>query len=177
MYVTKILISKEEPILTTMPRLDYVDAYCGSFQSNTPITIEDIAYTFFDSAPAWVSWLLSLRNKIVKAFGLKTFSASERMQMRKTFRLEEGQTIGLFTILKKQEQEMWVGDDDKHLNYRVALQLKQHALNKYEVVFITTVMLHNWLGRIYFLPVRFFHRLVVRAMLRNTVKSLLSTSR
>ncbi|HYH15490.1 MAG TPA: DUF2867 domain-containing protein [Flavisolibacter sp.] len=176
MYVTKISISKDESILTILPRLDYADAYCGSFQRNAPITIEDMAYAFFDNAPAWISWLVSLRNSIVKVFGLKTVSATERMQMRRTFQLEVGQTIGLFTILKKQEQEMWVGDDDKHLNYRVALQLKQPALYKYEIVFITAVVLHSWLGRIYFLPVKFFHRIVVKAMLKNTIKTLLAKS-
>jgi len=169
MSVTKEPIPPHEPILGSLARIDYADAYSNGFESNRLLTIDDVVYAFFDSAPKWVSWLFELRDRIVRVFGIKTINKAQRSEMRKGFRVEEGQTLGLFNVLKKDSNEIWLGDDDTHLSFRVAIQLQPTKPETYKVLFITTVMLHNWMGKAYFLPVRFFHRLVVKAMLRNTV--------
>jgi hypothetical protein len=66
-----------------------------------------------------------------------------------------------------------MGENDKHLNFRVAVQLHQQESGKSEIIFMTAVQVHNRLGRYYFMLIKPFHHLVVKVMLRNTVKYLL----
>jgi hypothetical protein len=60
------------------------------------------------------------------------------------------------------------------LNFRVSLFLKQQApgTNYKELTVSTAVEFNNWFGRLYFLPVPPFHKLIVPAMLKGIVKEL-----
>ena len=69
---------------------------------------------------------------------------------------------------------MILGEDDKHLNFRISLlteNLNTEQIKK-EVTISTTVEFNNWFGKIYFLPVRPFHKLIVPRMLKAIIKEL-----
>jgi len=57
--------------------------------------------------------------------------------------------IGFFPVLSKSATELVVGADDRHLDFRVTIQLRADAANGRELVAGTVVHCHNRLGRIY----------------------------
>lgn len=135
------------------------------------MTAPDAAWEFFGTAPKWVSALMRVRNAIVSLFGLKT-GKDAALRPEKTT-LVRGQKVGLFRIYEADDSEVILGEDDKHLNFRVSVFLpaaeKDPALKRTLTV-STVVHFNNVFGRIYFFFVRPFHRLVVPAMFRRMLK-------
>jgi hypothetical protein len=77
-------------------------------------------------------------------------------------------------VFDKTDNEIVIGENDKHLDFRVSLlfdENKNHFDEK-SLTISTTVKFHNWLGVLYFLPVRPFHKLIVPAMLQNMIGKL-----
>lgn len=149
---------------------DYLDSYSVALDTNN-LNVEKVGKSFFTSSPAWVSWLFTLRNKIVSLIGLKTSGSSEteRETVLKNFKGEIGQRVGLFKVFDGNENEIILGEDDKHLDFRVSLLLdKKENLLRVS----TTVKIHNWLGNLYFLPVKPFHKLIVPTMMKGMVNQL-----
>ncbi len=111
---------------------NYADSYCGIIsKEDYTITSADIGKAFFFSSPKWVTTLLKLRNKMVSFFGLKTGETSNKKDIRiDDTDLEKGRQIGLFKIFDKTDNELILGEDDKHLNFRVSLLLDIQSKTK-----------------------------------------------
>ena len=94
--------------------------------------------------------------------------------MLKNFTCEPNDKIGLFTVFHKDENEVVLGEDDKHLNFRISLYKAESLRGKdtKSLTISTTVKFHNWLGRLYFMPVKPFHRLIVPRMLKGILKQM-----
>jgi hypothetical protein len=108
-------------------------------------------------APRWVDALVTLRNIIVAPFGLKTSGATERLPR---------DIIGIFPVVSETPERLVAGFNDKHLDFRVVVDVATSG-QRQSVTATTLVMTHNWLGRMYLTAIMPFHRLVVRAMLRQ----------
>ncbi len=80
-----------------------------------------------------------------------------------------GPVIGFFPVLSKSATELVVGEDDRHLDFRVTLQLRADAAHGRELVAGTVVHCHNRLGRLYLATILPFHRVIVRASLEQAV--------
>jgi hypothetical protein len=154
---------------------DYVDSFEGELKHGSRnIDITEIGNAFFTSGPKWGKKMFAFRNKIVGLFGLKTGSETEKQQLEKDFKCEVGERMGIFTVFDKTDNEIVIGENDKHLDFRVSLlfdENKNHFDEK-SLTISTTVKFHNWLGVLYFLPVRPFHKLIVPAMLQNMIGKL-----
>ncbi len=155
---------------------DYIDSYKSVFiDNNNRISSTEIGRSFFTCGPKWVERLFALRNKIVGLFGLKTSeNLTDRQKQIDNFKCEPGEQLGLFKVFGKTENEVVFGEDDKHLNFRVSLFIDQ-AINengKRNLTITTTVEFNNWFGRLYFLPVRPFHKLIVPTMLKGMIEGL-----
>ena len=145
----------------------YIDSYMGQYLTNSHYyTITDISELFFNSGPKWADFLMSIRDKIVGLFGLKTASKiSDEERNHGALKFEEGEQLNIFKLYSKSESELIMGDDDKHLNFRVSLLL------------ITTVVTYrNWLGKIYFIPVKPFHGFIVKETLRRMIRKIESNT-
>ena len=157
-------------------QFDYIDSYQGQFvDKNNTIGPTEIGKAFYSSSPKWVEKLFVLRNKIVRFFGLKTSgNNTDRKKQLDNFKCEPGEQLGLFKVFNKTNNEVVLGEDDKHLNFRVSLLLGplSHGTNKKTLTIITTVQFNNLFGKLYFLPVKFFHKLIVPAMLKGIIKEL-----
>ena len=68
---------------------------------------------------------------------------------------------------KPGKEELLLGIDDCHLDVRVSV-LKPSGKSLLNYAVSTVVHVHNWLGRIYVVPVGRIHPLVVRATMRRT---------
>lgn len=147
---------------------NYEDSYSVTLDARD-LTIEQVGRSFFTYSPAWVDWLFALRNRIVVLFGLKTSGAGARDAVVKNFKCEVGEKIGLFKVFDKNEREVVLGEDDQHLDFRVSLFLDRQNNT---LTVSTIVQFHNWLGKLYFLPIKPFHRLIVPAMVKVMVAQL-----
>ena len=159
-----------------MTDYDYVDSFQGIYlDSENEITSKDIGKAFFTSAPNWTAQLFELRNKIVSVFGLKT---PEKIKTKKelldNFKCEPNEKLGLFMVFNKTKDEVILGEDDKHLNFRISL-LKEDSTEKEgakKLTISTTVKFNNWFGKLYFFPVKPFHKIIVPKMLKGIIKEI-----
>lgn len=113
--------------------------------------------------PAWINAMMALRNRVVSLFGLKNLGGLGDVDTAKPaadYRV--GDRVGIFTIRYLSEQEVILGDSDKHLRAEISVCRAQD-----KVAVTTVVHLHNLLGRVYMLFVAPMHRLIVPASLRN----------
>ena len=169
----------DNSILNNHKKYDYVDSFQGMFiDSENKVNATDIGKAFFKSGPEWIGKLFTLRNKIVSVFGLKTSgNIGDRQHQLDNFKCEAGERLGLFKVFNKTDNEVVLGEDDKHLNFRVSLFLdhSQIDLSKKVLTISTTVEFNNWFGRLYFLPVKPFHKFIVPAMLRGIIRELNKT--
>lgn len=152
----------------------FQDSFETILDHATEITPTLVGKTFFSGSPAWVGKLFTLRNKLVGAIGLKTGEEGKgsREAQLEAFQCQPGEQLGLFKVFTNNEQEVILGEDDKHLNFRISLFLEPMDADRKKLILSTTVVFHNNWGRLYFLPVKPFHRKVVPAMMKKIVANL-----
>ncbi len=172
MKIRKIAFPKNS-ILSDIP-YDYADSYSGDLnKQNRRINAVDVGHAFFTSSPKWVGHLMELRNKLVSVFGLKTGTELSREEfLNRKEKFNKGDQIGIFKVYDKNDIELILGEDDKHLNFRVSLFLVPNAEHKETLIISTIVIFNNWFGKLYFLPVKIFHKFIVKNMLKKTIQSL-----
>lgn len=112
----------------------------------------------------WSDMLMSLRDGIVRAFGLKT---SDRGMDHEAEHYPVGSIAMAFDVIDRNENEIVMGANDKHLNFRVSV-LKDSTTSH---IYVTTIVhFNNWFGRLYFLPVKPFHRIIVKSSIKRLLK-------
>jgi Protein of unknown function (DUF2867). len=133
--------------------VDYCDIY--QVQKETEKSAEEISRDIMQM-PKWALILFKLRNRIVGVFGLKTDKNTEK-------------TDNYFTLIENVENEIVMGEVDKHLDFRISV-LKN---NSEKTISVTTVVHYNniW-GNIYFFPVKPFHKIIVKTMMKRYLKNL-----
>ena len=109
-------------------------------------------------APSWINFLLRLRTILVKPFGLKPGENPARERAT-------ANNIGIFPILDRKPQRLTLGMNDRHLDFRLLVDVKDLGEGRQLVTASTAVKTHNLLGRIYLGFVKPFHRVIVPAML------------
>lgn len=143
-------------------KADYCDSYKVCIQ--TMDNIDRITSNVF-KIPKWVDYLLRIRNSVVKLFGLKTGNKND-------FNLADHYPIGskavYFTVIDRNDNEIVMAENDKHLNFRTSVLITKQEVNS--TIYLTTIVKFNniW-GRIYFLPVKPFHRIIIKSLLKRTL--------
>ena len=132
--------------------VNLIDAYAIQLPSAATTNTEQLA--------SWITRLMSVRDAIVAGFGLKTV---------KQLTAGKDQRIGLFKIYSATTNEIILGEDDKHLDFRLSVlcTTRPERTDERCLVLSTVVHCHNRLGRIYILLIAPFHRLIVQSMLRR----------
>ena len=143
---------------------DYADSYAAPV-ADSSLTAADAAAAFFGRAPRWISFLMSVRNRIVSVFGLKT--GKDNPTAPTAADLTVGQTVGLFRVYQASPSEVILGEDDRHLNFRVSVLVRPPDPTGRLLIVSTVVHYRNVFGRLYFFFVRPIHRLIVPAMFRR----------
>jgi Protein of unknown function (DUF2867) len=143
--------------LRDIPRPDYADAIMAPLPAGTPVDPVLWARKLFSlrTMPRWVVGALAARQMLVPLLGIPRAADD------------------VFAIREQSEDEVLLGADDRHLDFRCGVAVEP-AARLLRVT--TTVRLHGWRGRAYFLPVRVLHPLVVRAMIRSAGESLAAES-
>lgn len=141
----------------------FADAY-EVMQSGGERSALDVALQLASTAPAWFDFLMTTRNRIVGLFGLKNLgrpSAIDRDKPHADYKV--GDRVGVFSIVSLSEDEVVLGDDDKHLRAHVSVYKEQGR--QQNVTLSTVVHVHNFLGRAYLFFVIPAHRLIVPPLL------------
>ena len=145
-----------------LPRIDFADCYHGH-TARAGITAMEVARAAFENPPAWISGLMAVRDGIVGRLGLKT--------ARNAPEAAQGAKAGIFPVISEMPNEVVLGLDDKHLDFRIWVSV-QGMDGGTDVRMSTLVRLHGWPGRIYLASIMPFHKLLSRLMLARALKAL-----
>jgi len=157
-----IAIPVDTRLALLLPDAGFADAYRVS--GVTPgLSARQASQAIFDSPPPWINGLMALRNRIVSVFGLKAGVRPPSSTAQ--------DSIGIFPVLAESPEEMLMGLDDRHLDFRVAVSVQPAAAGAQQITVTTVVHTHNRLGRIYLAVIMPFHRLIARSMLNRAARS------
>ncbi len=161
LVMAKIYKAKELPeetlIIKNLSSVDYYDSYMITKKNED--SIERITEKVL-SLPDWINIALRIRYYLVVIpFGLTTGRFDDITKSSEV----NSEPV---PIIEKNENEIVMGSDDKHLYFRISVMKKEVEQNT-EIYLNTIVKFNNIWGRIYFLPVRLGHKLVVRSLLKR----------
>ncbi len=142
------------------------DAYAISLPAGAVVDPEVLARCIFESQPVWATKLLQLRDTLVSVFGLKTAK-----QLTTPSADASEKRIAIFKIYASNAKEVFLGEDDSHLDFRISVQIRPATASSTPQLTVATVVhCHNLLGRTYITLIAPFHRLIVQAALRRAAK-------
>lgn len=165
--IREIPVPTASDVAHRVPGAYFADAFSTPFAAtDTPalqIYLDQIA-----DMPPWVSRMMLLRNKIVQLVGLKDLGGfalqpGQRQQPR------PGDRIGIFTLLSVRDEEVVLGDSDKHLDVWVSVR-RPGPEHPGQLVVSTVVQVHNALGRLYMFFVGPAHKRIVPAVLARATR-------
>ena len=138
--------------LRDIPRPDFADATIVPLEPTGSTDPAAWARRMFSprDMPRWVLAALAIRQAIVPLFGIPRAHSD------------------VFAIREIAEDEVLVAADDRHLDFRCAIAVDEPTRL---LRVTTTVRLRGWRGRLYFLPVRLAHPIVVRSMIKAAARS------
>ena len=150
------MIEPSERTRAIFPEPDLCDAYGLSVAQH--LEPEQVARLIFHRTPAWIMFLMAVRNALMKPFGLVT-SEKQLSQHKSRF--------GMFPVVERGHDYMVLGLDDRHLDFRIVLEVQAapHDPGNTWVTLGTNVKCHNALGRAYLAVIKPFHRRIAKAML------------
>ena len=159
--LTRIYKIKELPeetlIAKNMASVDYYDSYM--IKKKTDDSIDKITRKIL-TLPGWINFALRIRYYlIVKPFGLSTGRFDDKTENSE----ENSEPV---PVIEKNENEIVMGSEDKHLYYRISVMKKEIEQGS-EIYLNTIVRFKNIWGKLYFLPVRLGNKLVVKSLLNR----------
>lgn len=166
--IRKVEIPQKSIIRDYLTPIDYADSFKMKIPDEYTDGIDDITLKSFGRTPAWISGLMKLRNAIVSPLGLKT---GIQKQKNSPGILKAGDKAGLFTVIKRTDTEIIMGEQDKHLDFCVSVYLNNENSGRH-VTITTVVKFNNWFGRFYFMFVRPLHKIIVPASMKYNLNRL-----
>ena len=162
--VTLVSLPPESRIAKAYASTNLADAYSIELPSGASTNPELLARFIFSHQAPWISSLIAVRDAIVGRFGLKT--------ARQLTSLGAESRLGIFKIYGTSPTEIVLGEDDKHLDFRLSVLCSNQPSpgGKRQLTLSTVVHCHNRLGRLYILVIAPFHRLVVQSSLRSAAR-------
>lgn len=139
----------------TLPEAGFADAFQVEV-AGAAITAREAAERAFAKPLAWLDRLMAVRNAVVRPFGLRT--GPEGMH---------GPIIGFFPVVSETDDRIVLGFDDRHLDFRIVVDVAPNGADGAQVIATTLVKTHNLLGRTYLAIITPFHKAIVPVMLRR----------
>jgi hypothetical protein len=156
----KIRLSDSQKSLFT--KIDFIDTFSTTNHSSN---IEEITTLIFNTTPKWINSLFALRNRIAGLFG---YGIELPRDYNENFKV--GEYIKFFKIYSISDNEVILGADDSHLNFRVLIIDDKSSSHNIKV--ITIVEFNNLKGKIYMSVINPFHKLIVRRMVKNAYNEI-----
>ena len=131
---------------------DYSDSVSKRIKPDKPLSPDYIFEQMFCNFPKPVAWLMSLRNAIVKPLGLKGGSGFREL------------------VSERNEEEFILSKIDKHLDFQVGIYCSKPVDGWQDASVTTVVKFNNFQGRLYFIGIWMFHKLLVGILFRKAVR-------
>lgn len=152
------------------------DAFAIALPDGTPGDADALALarSVLAHPPRWMRALLTVRDALVKPFGLKTTAA-----MREHLARSGVAHVDIFRLLSARPEEAVFGEMDRHLDFKLSILVRpveglssspSSPSPRREVVATTVVHCHRLLGRVYLALILPGHVLVVRSLLAEAVR-------
>jgi Protein of unknown function (DUF2867) len=161
---TPVALPAQSGIAHIYTSMNLADAFAIRLPLSASSDPDLLARFIFAHQPSWIGKLTRVRDVIVACFGLKT---SKRLATLAGD--AKNSRLGIFKIYSTNETEIVLGEDDRHLDFRVSVycSVAPPPENARQLTLSTVVHCHNLLGRAYILVIAPFHRMVVKASLRR----------
>ncbi|RPH33722.1 MAG: DUF2867 domain-containing protein [Bacteroidales bacterium] len=157
-------IPEQSIISKDFGRIDYCDSFKVTIRTDNSI---DSILTIIFRTPTWVDYLVLVRNFVVKIFGLKTES-NKNIKVANYYPV--GAKAVYFTVIDRNDNEIVMAEDDLHLYFRTSVMVDRKRTHS--IIYLTTlVRFHSIWGRIYFLPVKPFHRIIIKSIMKQLLKN------
>lgn len=141
-----------------------LDSFAVGFVRDEGASMRAIAERALGAPPAWSRALMRVRDGIMRPLGVKTSDMLRRSG-------HAANHVDFFRVLAEYPDEIVLGEDDRHLDFRLSLMFRPASPDTdTEIVATTAVRTHNALGRSYILAIRPFHLLIVGSTLRRLAK-------
>ncbi|MBQ0024947.1 MAG: DUF2867 domain-containing protein [Bacteroidales bacterium] len=131
---------------------DYCDCVSRRIKKTESLSPDHIFEEMFCHFPKPVTWLFKLRNAIVKPFGLQGGGGFRNL------------------ISERNDEEIIISKNDKHLGFWVGIYCSPQEDGWQEASVTTVVKFNNFLGKIYFIGIWVFHKLLVKSLFRKAIK-------
>lgn len=131
---------------------DYCDSVSKRIKPDKPLSPDYIFEQMFCNFPKPVAWLMNLRNAIVKPLGLKGGSGFREL------------------VSERNEEEFILSKIDKHLDFQVGIYCSKPVDGWQDASVTTVVKFNNFQGRLYFIGIWMFHKLLVGILFRKAVR-------
>jgi len=131
----------------------------------TDLSALELYLMLIAQTPAWVHFLMAVRNKIAPWFGIKDagrFDAKDPAKPASDYRI--GDRIGVFVLTSVSDDEVVLGESDRHLTVHVSI-CKVKRDGRASIAVSTVVHIHNALGRLYMFFVTPVHKIIAPAVL------------
>jgi len=162
--VEQVALHPQSAVVSAFESVNLADAFSIQLPSDASVNPDVLARFIFSVQPYWIAALTNVRDAIVAGFGLKTARQLATLSGDVTAR-----RIGIFKVYGTSDTEIVLGEDDKHLDFRVSILCTPGSPPNVgnQLTLSTVVHCHNLLGRTYLWVIAPFHRQVVKATLRR----------
>ncbi|TAM45626.1 MAG: DUF2867 domain-containing protein [Burkholderiaceae bacterium] len=164
MRATPVEIPSQSRVAHIYKSTNLADAFAIQLPTGTSDDPELLARFIFSNQPSWIGKLIKIRDAVVVCFGLKTAKHLATLSQD-----ANSKRISIFKVYSASKAEVVLGEDDKHLDFRVSVFCSEERATEVgrQLIVSTVVQCHNLLGRTYILVIAPFHRMVVKASLRR----------
>lgn len=157
----KIVSLKKIPsksiILEEFGRVDYFDSYM--VEKSTKLSVDEIATEIFRMSKV-DAILMKIRDSIVRLFGLAVIKEAANEQDY----YPVGSKLINFTVSARNESEIVMGENDKHLIFKTSVFVDREESK----IYLTTIVKYNNLGgKLYFIPVKPIHKILVKSQFKK----------
>lgn len=167
-------VTREIPVQSRLFAKKASASYSDSYEiplTKPMLSAEELYRAIVANTPAWVNLLMRIRECVVPLVGVRKVGllGSGATQVAAAQPVAVGDKIDIFTIWSVTEQEIIVGEDDSHLDFRLSvLKLQEGAADKLVMSMIVNV--NNQVGRVYLALVLPFHKVIMRTFLNRAVR-------
>ena len=161
-----VSLPAESVIAKAYASVNFADAYAIELPSCASTNPELLARFIIANQASWIRRLTMIRDVLVGGFGLKT------AKHLRSPNAGSGGRLDFFKIYSSSPTEVVLGEDDKHLDFRLSVLCcgQSSPGAKRHLIVSTVVHCHNRLGRLYIFLIAPFHRLVIQSSLRRAAR-------
>jgi hypothetical protein len=165
--VKQVALPSQSVVTTAFKSVNLADAFSIQLPSGASKNPDVLARFIFSVQPFWIGALTNVRDAIVAVFGLKTAKHLATLSGDSA-----AKRISIFRVFSISETEVVLGENDKHLDFRVSILCTPDSppSTGNQLTLSTVVHCHNRLGKTYLSIIAPFHRQVVKATLRRAAE-------